>query len=81
MACAFLAQAPKAVIAMSMFSLPNFCIGSTLMVSPGLDRSASAPLRLGSLIGGYRLEKAFSSRNHNYSAPHKNNNERSGAHP
>jgi len=38
-------------------------------------------LRLGSLIEGYRLEKAFSSRNHNYSAPHKNNNERTGAHP
>jgi hypothetical protein len=31
-----------------------------------------APPRIGGCIGGYRLEKAFSSRNHNYSAAHKN---------
>ena len=33
MACAFLVQAPKDAIAMSMPSLPNFCIGSVLMMS------------------------------------------------
>jgi hypothetical protein len=47
----------------------------------GLIGLLFAPLRIGGFIGGYRLEKAFSSRNHNYSAPHKNNNERSDAHP
>jgi hypothetical protein len=32
----FLVQTPNAFIAMSMLSLPNFCIGSVLMAPPGV---------------------------------------------